>query len=72
MALIYTATTTVNRVKNTRKATFRRARYYHDYPNPLHTRIQHVFPTYLLTLLLKTTLQHKNMISYEMIKKMLQ
>ena len=51
------------------KASFPHERYYHDYSNPLHTRKQYVFPTYLLTRLLKITLHHENMISYEMIIK---
>ena len=54
---------------NVLKASFPHARYYHDYSNPLHIRKQHVFPAYLLTWLLKITLQHANMISYEMITK---
>ena len=51
------------------KASLPHARYHHDYSNPLHIRKQHVFPTCLLTWLLKITLQHENMISYEMITK---
>ena len=54
---------------NVLKALFPHARYYHDHSNPLHIRKQHVFPTYILTWLLKITLQHEhdNMISHEMI-----
>ena len=54
---------------NVLKASFPHARYYHDYSNPLYMRKQHVFPTYLLTWLLKITLQHENMTSFEMITK---
>ena len=54
---------------NVLKASFPHACYYHDYSNPLHIRKQHVFPTCLLTWLLKITHQHENMIFYEMITK---
>ena len=51
------------------KSSFPHASYRHDCSNPLHIRKQHVFPTCLLTWLLKITLQHENMISYEVITK---
>ena len=51
------------------KAPFPHARYYHDYSYPLYIRKQHVFQTYLLSWLLKITIQHENMISYGMITK---
>ena len=54
---------------NVLKASSPHAFCYHDYSNLLHIRKQHVFLTYLLTWLLKITLQHENMISYEMITK---
>ena len=36
---------------------------------PVAYTVKHVFPAYLLTWLLKITLQHENMISYEIITK---
>ena len=78
-ALIYTTDTTVihpaneytsNRVNKTpEKAIFRHARYYYDYAYTLRTWKQRMFVTYLLTWLIKTTLQYENMISYKMITK---
>ena len=82
-ALIYTTDTTVIHpaneyirvivwTKTPEKATFRHAHYYYDNAYTLHTCKQRVFGTYLLTCLIKTTLQYENMISYKMITKMLQ